>query len=267
MWQVMIVTLLLSAPREPQQSEARLAVSNVRPTLCPLGPARADTNYLPGDVVHVTFNVSGLKLDNDGRYRVEARLVVEDAAGKAVATEEYGKIPARLGVLAGGKTRFAFRHLIPFDAPASTYKAKLQLNDLIGNQSTTVEHAFRVVAPTFGLIRFVSGRGPFGQAETPCLGTVGEVLFLGVHAVGLSKGKDNQGHLEVRVEVQDAQGKVLGKPQTSEFNAVNTNEPLFLKFELPLDQAGKYQVVLKAIDKASTPSRSATLTVPVTVVE
>jgi hypothetical protein len=46
---------------------------------------------------------------------------------------------------------------------------------------------------------------------------------------------------------------------------VRTTEPLLLKFELPLDQAGKFQFVLKATDQ--TANRTATLTVPVTVVE
>jgi hypothetical protein len=244
-----------------------LTVSATRATICPLGPTRPDTNYLPGDIVHVTFNVSGLKLDNDGRYRVAARLVVEDAAGKAVATEDYGTTPARLGALAGGKTRFAFRYLVLPNAPAGAYKAKLQLTDALANQTATIEQSFKVIAPTFGLIRFTAGRGPFGQAETPCTGAVGEVLFMGALAVGLSKGKEGQGNVEVRLEVQDAQGKPLGKPQVTELNTVNTNEPLLLKFELPLDQGGKYQVVWRVIDKAATPPRSATLTVPVTVVE
>lgn len=272
MWQVMILALCLPHHAASQSAgqtpgDGRLAVSNVRPTLCPLGPPRADNTYLPTDVVHVTFNVSGLKLDNDGRYRVAARLVIEDAAGKAVGGEDYGATPARLGVLAGGQSRFAFHYLVPPDAPPGSYKAKLQLTDVIANQTTTVEQAFKVSAPGFGLVRFVAGRGPLGQAETPCLGAVGEVLFLGTTAIGLGKGKEGTGNLEVRVEVQDAQGKVLGKPQTSEFKDVNAAEPILLKFELPLDQAGKYQVVLRATDKASSPTRTATLTVPVTVVE
>jgi hypothetical protein len=218
-------------------------------------------------VVHVTFNLSGLQLDTEGRYRVSARLVIEDATGKSLATEDYGATPARLGVLAGGKTRFAFRYVIPPDAPTATYKAKLQLTDAVSNQTATVEQPFRVSPPGFGLIRCVVGRGPFGQAETPCVGAVGEVLFVGAAAVGLGKGKEGLGHLEVRVEVQDAQGKVLGKPQLSEFKDVSTSEPFLLKFELPLDQAGKYQVVFRATDKASSPSRTTTLTIPLTVVE
>lgn len=284
MWQVLLLCLPMFAPQVGQPTgDGRLMVSNVRPTLCPFGPPRTDTTYLPTDVVHVTFDVSGLKLDAEGRYRATARLVVEDAAGKAVASEDYGATPPRLGVLAGGSTRFSFHYLIPPDAPAGSYKAKLQLTDLVArqeqaktkdalpaadpNRQVTVEQAFKVTAPSFGLVRFVCGRGAFGQAETPCIGAVGEVLFLGATAVGLGKGKEGNGHVEVRVEVHDAQGRILGKPQTSDFKDLSAGEPLLLKFELPLDRAGKFQVVFRATDKASSPTRSATLTIPVTVVD
>lgn len=284
MWQVLLLSLPLFMPQTGgQPTSGRLAVSNIRPTLCPLGPPRADTTYLPTDVVHVTFDVSGLMLDAESRYRVTARLVVEDAAGKAVAAEDYGATPSRFGVLAGGRTRFAFHYVIPPDMPAGNYKAKLELTDLIARQDqmkskmiqptpdparqATVEQAFKVAAPSFGLVRFVAGRGPFGQVETPCVGTVGEVLFLGATAIGLGKGREGLGHVEVRLEVQDATGRTLGKPQTSEFKDVSTAEPLLLKFELPLDQAGRFQVIFHSTDRASSPPRTATLKVPVTIVE
>jgi len=248
-----------------QAGDAKPVIGNVHTSVGALGAARGDINYLPGDIVHVTFDVSGLKLDGEERYRVGAKLVVEDTTGKTIATEDYGAIPPRLGILAGGKTRFAFRYLIPNDLAAGSYKAKLLLTDVIGKQEASVEQAFKVSPPGFGLIRFQAGRGPFGQAETPCTGAVGEVLYLRIAAVGLSKGKEGQGSLDVTMEVQDAQGKPIGKPQTTPFPSVNANEPLLLQFELPLDQAGKYKVTLKATDKPS--NRSATMTVPVTVVE
>jgi hypothetical protein len=248
-----------------QGADGKLAISNVHPTIGALGAARNDNSYLPGDLVHVAFDVSGLKLDGEDRYRVGAKLTVEDATGKVVASEDYGAIPPRLGVLAGGKSRFAFRYLIPGDLAAGSYKARLLFTDVTGKQESTAEQAFKVSPPGFGLIRFQAGRGPFGQAETPCTGSVGEVLYLRVMAVGLSKGKEGQGSLDVAMEVQDAQGKPIGKPQTTAFPGVNANEPLLLQFELPLDQAGKYKVTLKATDKPS--NRSATMTIPVTVVD
>lgn len=44
--------------------------------LVDLVPTRPDTIYLPGDVVHVTFDVAGFKLDAEGRYRFSAKLQV-----------------------------------------------------------------------------------------------------------------------------------------------------------------------------------------------
>lgn len=257
----MLALLLVCVP----QGESKLMVNKVRPTLVDLGPTRPDAAYLPGDVMHVTFDVAGFKLDEEGRYRYSARLTVEDSAGKTIGTEDYGTGPARLGVLAGGKSRFAFRVAIPADQPAGNYKARLVLGDVIGKSSVTVEQSYKVLPAGLGLIRLQAGRGPFGQAETPCNGTVGEVLYVGLQAVGLLKGKDSVGVLDVTVEVQDSQGKTLGKPQVNSFTDINTNEPLQLRFELPLDQAGQFKVIFKAVDKTS--SKSTLLTVPVTVSE
>lgn len=261
-----MLTLCMLVLGSLPQGNAALTITKVRPTLVDLGPTRSDANYLPGDIVHVTFDVAGMKLDDEGRYRHAAKLTVEDAAGKLVGTEDYGSSPARLGVLGGGKTRFAFRLLIPADQPAGNYKAKLVLDDLVGKKSATLEQPYRVLSPGFGLIRLQTGRGPFGQTETPASGVVGEVLAVGMQAVGLSKGKDNLGSLEITQEVHDASGKLLGKPQVNSFPGISTDEPLQLRFELPLDQAGKYQLILKAVDK-NNPARSTTLTLPVTVFE
>jgi len=129
----------------------------------------------------------------------------------------------------------------------------------------TTAQAYKVLPAGFGLIRLQTGRGPLGQSETPCTGCVGEVMSMSLNAVGISKGKDGNGSLEITLEVQDSQGKTLGKPQTSAFTDVSTNEPLQLRFDLPLDKAGKYQVVLKAVDKHN--GRTSSLTVPVAVTE
>lgn len=247
------------------QVDGKLVVSNVRPTLVDLGPTRPDNSYLPGDVVHVTFDVAGFKLDPEGRYRFSAKLQVEDAAGKLIGSEDYGSSPSRLGVIGNGKSRFAFRLPIPVDQAAGNYKAKLVISDVNSKAAATVEQPYRVTSPGFGLIRLQTGRGPFGQSETPCTGNVGEVLHLGMQAVGMGKLKENIGTLDITLEVKDATGKTLGKPQINHFPDINVNEPLQLRFELPLDQAGKYQLVFKATDKAST--RSTTLTIPLQVVE
>lgn len=148
-------------------------------------------------------------------------------------------------------------------SPQATARAKFVLGD--ANSKATAS----VTALSSGYTRFwfdstADGRGPFGQSETPCTGNVGEVLHLGLQAVGLGKLKDNQGTLDITLEVKDASGKTLGKPQLNTFPDINVTEPLQLRFELPLDQAGKYQLVFKATDKASAKS---TLTVPLQVVE
>lgn len=256
-----LALLMLQAPA----GESKLIVTKVRPTLVDLGPTRPDASYLSGDVMHVTFDVAGFSLDTDGLYKYSAKLSIEDGAGKVIGMEDYGNGPARLGVLGNGKSRFSFQVPIPVDQAPGNYKAKLVMGDANAKGTVTIEQAYKVVSPAFGFIRLQTGRGPFGRSPTPCSGNVGEVLAFGFQLVGISRGKDNNGNVEMTVEVQDIQGKVLGKPQVSSFTNINTNEPFPLTFEIPLDQAGQYKVVFKALDKSN--NRSTTMTVPFTVVE
>lgn len=256
-----LALVLLQAPA----ADSKLIITKVRPTLVDLGPARPDASYMPGDVMHVTFDVAGFKLDDSGLYRYSAKLTVEDGAGKVIGMEDYGNGPARLGAMGSGKSRFSFQLPISTDQAAGNYKAKLVMTDVIGKGSATVEQAFKVIPAGFGLIRLQSGRGPFGRSSTPCSGNVGEVLTLGFQLVGVSKGKDSTGNVDLTVEIQDSQGKTLGKPQVTPFSEINTSEPMPLHFEVPLDQAGQFKIIFKAVDKTS--SRNTTLIVPVLVVE
>jgi hypothetical protein len=253
----MLVYALIALCLMPQGAN-NLTVSKVRPTIVGLGPTRADANYLPGDVMHVTFDVAGFTLDAEGRYRYSARLDVENSAGKLVSSEDYGTSPARLGLLGNGKSRFAFHLPIAGDTASGSYKAKLTLTDTVSKKTATVEQAYRVLSTGFGLVRLETLPGS-------CVGTVGEVMGIGMVAVNLSKGSNGLGHLELTLEVQDSTGKTIGKPQLNTFKDVSVSEPLLLRFELPLDQAGKYQLVFKGVDKAN--SKSSIMTVPVTVVE
>jgi len=257
----LLALLLLQAPA----GESKLTVTKIRPTLVDLGPVRPDANYMPGDVMHVTFDVAGFSLDADGLYKYSAKLSVEDSAGKVIGAEDYGNGPARLGVLGNGKSRFSFQLPIPADQTPGNYKAKLVMGDANAKGTVTIEQAYKVVSPAFGFIRLQTGRGPFGRSPTPCSGNVGEALAFGFQLVGISKGKDNNGNVELTVEVHDNLGKTLGKPQVSSFTNLNANEPLPLTFEIPLDQAGQFKVVFKAVDKSN--SRSTTMTVPITVIE
>ncbi|MFT3880501.1 MAG: hypothetical protein QM703_12665 [Gemmatales bacterium] len=257
----LLALLLLQAPA----GESKLIVSKVRPTLVDLGPIRPDTSYLPGDVMHVTFDVAGFSLDAEGLYKYSAKLSVEDSAGKVIGSEDYGNGPARLGALGNGKSRFSFQLPIPVDQAPGNYKAKLVMGDANAKGTVTIEQGYKVLSPAFGFVRLQTGRGPFGRSPTPCTGNVGEALAFGFHLVGISKGKNNNGNVDLTVEVQDSQGRMLGKPQVSSFTNLNANDPLPLTFEVPLDQAGQYKVVFKAVDKSN--NRSATMTLPFTVIE
>ena len=108
MWTAITAVLILAlgAPQEaagpplgerPETTqEGKLSVANERLTYGHLGPTRPTAAYLPGDVIHLDFDVRNLKFDADGRAVLdeiqsiraqEAALAVKVKAPKEAATQ------------------------------------------------------------------------------------------------------------------------------------------------------------------------------------
>ena len=69
-------------PETPKKG--KLSVANERLTYGHLGPTRPTTVYLPGDVIHLDFEVRNLKFDVDGRAIYATTLEVAHAGGKII---------------------------------------------------------------------------------------------------------------------------------------------------------------------------------------
>jgi hypothetical protein len=250
-------------------TDGRLEVTNVRSTFGSLGSTRAELKVLPGEVVHLAFDVAGLQPDAGGRCRFETRLDVEQVKGGTAISVLKDADEARPFVaLLGGRTRHGIQVVTGLEQQPGNYRVKVTVADRNGKKETTFTREFTVVPPDFGLVRFQMSYDRSGQMNAPCAGVVGQTLFANVVAVGFQRARaESQGSLNVELNLVDAQDRPVGaKPLTGEFKDIPADTTFIpLRFELPLQRAGQFKLVFKATDTVA--KKTASAIIPLTVVE
>lgn len=262
-WTLSLLAMFCVAPAAPADA---LRIDQMRPTLGLLGPALpADHAFVPGDVVTVTFDVSGLKLDSEGRCRFTTAVQVEDSQGKVcyVDTTESPTVGCLQNV---NRLRQAVQVTLGLDQAPGKYKMILTVTDSQSKAKTSGTFQFTVTQPAFSLVRTQMYADPTSRQPSACVGVVGQTLSISTVAVGFQFASGNkEGHLSIEMELQGEGGKRLtAKPIQAEFANIPTGTNyLPLRFDVPLQQAGKYLLVIRATDRVT--SKTTTLTLPIRV--
>jgi hypothetical protein len=257
------VILFLSLIPAPSLGSFNLA--NARTTYDIFGAPRADTKFLPGDKIVLSFDIEGIQPDVSGKVRYSIAMEVTD--GKGVV--QFKQAPRdKEGTLALGGSRLpAFASIqIGTDQPAGDYTVKLTVTDVVSKASNTLTKTYQVLPKAFGLVRVTTTGDPNAQVPLP-FPSEGQSLWVNFVAVGFGRDQGKgQPNLSVTLNVLDESGKpTLAKPFTGE---VNQNVPaqaqaLPLQFLLDLNQAGKFTVAITATDNIS--GKTANLSLPLVV--
>ena len=87
MWTTLALAAFLAAApgqaQSPGQTQA-LKLTNIRATYGILGAERKDTKILPGDIYCISFNIDGLKANEEDRASYRLTLQVTNKSGKVV---------------------------------------------------------------------------------------------------------------------------------------------------------------------------------------
>jgi hypothetical protein len=249
----------------PAPSSGSFNLANPRTTYDILGAPRADTKFLPGDKIVLSFDIEGIQPDANGKVLYSIAMDVADAKGAVQFKQAPRDTETSLAL--GGSRLPAFVSLkIGTDQPAGDYTVKVTVTDRVSKASKTLTQTYQVLPKGFGLVRLATTADPNGQFPLPFPGE-GQALWVNFVAVGFGRdaGK-GQPNLTVALNVLDESGKpTMAKPFTGE---VNQNIPaqaeaLPLQFLLNLNQAGKYTVALTATDQVS--GKTANVSFPLVV--
>jgi hypothetical protein len=257
-------TLALTALLAPGQ-DAPLALKNVRVTQGILGPARADTKFLPGDSLIVTFDIEGVSPDAGGRVHYSTSTEVTDGRGQAVFRQPARDLESVAAL--GGGTLPAYAQVdIGLNQPAGDYTLKVTVKDRSGGKSQALTQEFQVLPRAFGLVRVAATADAEGQTPAGLLGA-GQSVW--VNAVVTDFTRDparQQPHVQVEMRILDEQGRpTVAKPfsGTVDKDVPSKAVALPVQFLVPLNRPGKFTVELKATDRAS--GKTTTASMPLTV--
>jgi hypothetical protein len=260
MWTTLAFTLSLAAA--PAQAD-ELKVTHVRNTHGILGQARKGTGFLPGDHFVLSFDIEGLKVDDNGKVLYSIGLEVLDSDGKV----KFRQAPRDLEAVnaLGGTQVPAFAQLkIGPDQPPGKYKLKVTVNDVAAKASTSFTQPVEVLKLKFGLVRLSTTTDP--DALSPAvLHAVGQTLWINYAVVGFER-EGGQPHLTTTLRVLDEDGKpTLAKPLSGEVKADVPKDAkvIPMQFALQLNRPGKFTAEIAVKDVIS--GKSAKVTFPVTV--
>src|SRR5262245_38375523 len=121
MWMSCVAGVLLCMTAN---QTGELSIVNDRLTYGHLGPLRESAKYLPGDVVHLSFEVQNMTFDAGGKASYGMSLDVLDAKGDAIVKQKPVTAVARNYL--GGSTLPCTAHLqVPLQAPAGAYTMRV----------------------------------------------------------------------------------------------------------------------------------------------
>jgi hypothetical protein len=239
----------------PAAQDNSLELVNPRRTYGYLGaPRPKEPGVLPGDVVHFTFEIKNLKLDDNGKASFSIAIEIRDSEGKLIFEQRPYNSVARNFL--GGATLPCSAHFeVPHDAKPGIVDWKITVQDRTTKQTAVLTGKGKILPADFGIVRV----GLFADADTrvpmSAVGVVGDSAYLQVSAIGFARDKDKkQPDVHVSMRILDEQGKpTMAKPITGKIDAdVPANaHHLPMLFGVTLNRAGRFTVEVTAEDKIS----------------
>jgi hypothetical protein len=265
----MFAPLILTAALAlaPAQGDSGgLQLTNVRNTFGVLGPIRATSKMLPGDVLFVAYDIDGVTIDKAGKVQYSMAMEVVDKDKKTVFKQDPAE---KVDFVPLGGTRLPARAFITLglDQPPGLYTLKVTVIDRANKAEKTLSHPFEVLPKGFGIVAVYASIDERGQIPAPTTGIVGQSVFIQFAAVGFERDpKSKQPDLRFEMMPLDDTGKpTLAEPSAHDAKAgVDDKDNVYqVRFLLPMTRAGKYSIRLTAEDKIG--KKKATFELPVVV--
>lgn len=253
-----------------QGGEVKLA--NVRMTIGELGGPRASSKLLPGDVLFIGYDITGLPIDADGTAKYTMAMEVKDASGKAIFKQDPrdlidfvplrgNVIPARAFITVG------------LDQDAGNYTCNITVTDPKTKAKDSLSVKFEVLKRDFGIVAVYTSHDEAGVSPAPTTGVTGQTVFVRFSIASFQRDpKTKQPNVELEFQVADEKGNpTLGKPRTyiqddKAVNQLKEQDGAFaMQFPVFMNRPGKFTVKITATDKVA--NKKATYDLPLTVLQ
>ena len=261
---LIVASLLALAPAQGPAA-GTLEIANVRNTYGVLGPTRADSKLLPGDILFVSYDLDGITIDKEGRVHYSMVMEVVDKAGKATLKQDpLEKI--ELVPLAGSRVAARAFVTLGIDHPAGEFTMKVAVTDRANKSTKTLERKFEVLPPDFGIVAVYASLDERGQTAAPTTGVVGQAIFINYTVVGFKRDAEKKQpnlHFEM-VPLDEKSQPLMSKPLAHDGTDLDDKLPNYtVRFLLPMTRPGKFSIRLSCTDALA--KKTATVELPVLV--
>ena len=263
---LIVAALLALAPA--QVPAGKLEITNVRNTYGVLGPTRANSKLIPGDILFVSYDIDGITIDDQGRVHYSMVMEVVDKNGKATLKQDPFE---KIELVPLGGNRVAARAFVTLgvDHPAGEFTMKVTVTDKASKDKATqtLERKFEVLPPDFGIVAVYASIDERGQTAAPTTGVVGQAIFINYTAVGFKRDAEKkQPNLRFEMIPLDENNKpLMAKPLFHEGNDLDEKLPNYtVRFLLPMTRPGKYTIRLSCTDAVT--KKTATVDLPVLII-
>ena len=239
-----------------------LKLSNARFTFGELGPERPAKTVQAGDVVFLTFDIGGIKVETDGGVKYSIAMEVSDKDGKSIFQQ---KPVDRADYLPLGGNVLPARAFVSLgvDQTPGTYTCLVTVTDAASKAVGTLKQSFEVTPPAFGLVQIYMAADEKGEVPSPYVGQVGQSIWLHFSVFGFTRDEaKKQPDIAIEMTVLDKDGKTtIGKPLNYGVSqGVDASFKLVpLRILVPLNRQGEFSIRLKATDNLTKKSMTQNL--------
>ena len=239
-----------------------LKLKNQRLCYGPVGATRADSKFLPGDYLCLTYEIDGIKIDaktGKAKFLTHMELINLKTQKKEFEKPTPSEVVAMLG---GSKLPGVVDVFIGPKQAAGKYLVRVKVTDQLAKTSDQLEFPFEVSEPAFGIVGI--------NAQT--LATPGQPYVATFSLINLPLDKNGKPNVEIAMRILDSTGKVMGQPVMQSWpkefpDDLDLKKENFapVPFPINLNRAGSFFIEFEANEK--TTSKKASVRLPLTVLD
>jgi hypothetical protein len=244
-------------------SARALEFKNVRPSYGPLGATRQDTRCLPGDILFISYEIHGLKLDTKVKKAVYRTLLEVFDNSKPPKTIFQKETPNEVIPQLGGTMIPGDLHVIMGrnQAPGN-YHVRLTVEDVQAKDMKSFVRTFELLPQSFGIV----------GVTAPAVAFPGQPYMAQFAIVDLGLDTSKSPKAKVEMKILDESGTPVSDPIVNNFpqdltdntdlkkeNFVGMNFPIFP------NRPGRFTIEISATD--SVAQKTASIRYPLTVLD
>jgi hypothetical protein len=248
MWVSVVIAVLIGLGTG---QTGKLAVANDRLTYGHLGPARESAKYLPGDVIHLVFEVQNMTFDSDGKASYAVGLEILDGKGAELHKQKPRNATSR-NYLGGIILPCAANMQVPLETPPGNYTLRVSVIDNTTKKAVTTERKIEVLPKGFGLVHVGTSADPDATIAWSPVGVIGDSMYLNFSAVGFARDpKTKQPHIKASMRVLDDKGQPTGAAKMhgeAKSDVPDNMAVVPMQFGITLNRMGRFTLELTATD-------------------